>query len=108
LNAFGGGAYGMAGAEGVPTEWLDGSPFSSYLVPSLILFVVVGGSFLLATVAVLARSRHARLAAAGAATVALLWIAIQVAIIGPVSWLQPATVIAALLVLVLDWRLRPG
>lgn len=25
LNAFGGGYYGLAGAPGVPTEWLEGS-----------------------------------------------------------------------------------
>jgi hypothetical protein len=31
LNALGGGYYGMAGAENVPLEWLEGSPFKSYL-----------------------------------------------------------------------------
>src|SRR5690242_15281521 len=34
LNAFGGGYYGLSGADGIPTEWLQGSPFSDYLVPS--------------------------------------------------------------------------
>jgi len=53
LNAFGGGYYGLSGAEGVPTEWLEGSPFSDYTVPSVIL-LVVGGSFLVAAVAVFA------------------------------------------------------
>ena len=52
LNAFGGGYYGLAGAAGVPTEWLKGSPFPDYFVPSLILLVVVGGSFLVAAIAV--------------------------------------------------------
>ena len=27
LNAFGGGYYGLAGAQGIPREWLRGSPF---------------------------------------------------------------------------------
>ena len=54
LNAFGGGYYGLAGAAGVPTEWLEGSPFRDYFVPSLILLVVVGGSFLVAAIAVFA------------------------------------------------------
>ena len=45
LNAFGGGYYGMQGAEGVPLEWLEGSPFKDYFLPGLILFAVVGGSF---------------------------------------------------------------
>jgi hypothetical protein len=55
LNAFGGGYYGMAGAEGVPLELLEGSPFSSYFIPSLILFLVVGGVSLFASIAVFAR-----------------------------------------------------
>jgi hypothetical protein len=29
-------------------EWLAGSPFSDYVVPSLVLFVVVGGALALA------------------------------------------------------------
>jgi len=36
LNAFAGGYYGLSGAPGVPVEWLEGSPFSDYTVPSLI------------------------------------------------------------------------
>ena len=41
LNAFGGGAFGLSGARGIPTEWLEGSPFADYVVPSLILVVAV-------------------------------------------------------------------
>jgi hypothetical protein len=99
LNAFGGGTYGMAGARGIPQEWLMGSPFSSYFVPSLFLFTVVGGSFLLAAVAVFRRWEMAWLAAFGAGLMVLTWIVAQVACIGFVSWLQPATVVAGLAIL---------
>jgi hypothetical protein len=105
LNAFAGGYYGLSGAEGVPTEWLEGSPFSDYTFPSVILLAVVGGSFLVATVAVLVRSRIARASALTAGTVVLVWIVVQVAIIGYVSWMQPATAIGGLLVLLLAWLL---
>lgn len=108
LNAFGGGWYGLAGAEGVPTEWLAGSPFTSYFVPSLFLLVVVGGTFLAAALAVFARARCARRSATAAGVLVLAWIAVQVAIIGPVSWMQPATAIAGALVLVLASRLPPA
>jgi len=101
LNAFGGGYYGLSGAEGVPTEWLEGSPFSDYTFPSVILLVVVGGSFLVAAVAVFVRSRIARTSALTAGTVVLVWIGVQVAIIGYVSWMQPATAIGGLLILLL-------
>ena len=33
----------MAGAENVPVEWLQGSPFHSYFIPGLFLFLTVGG-----------------------------------------------------------------
>jgi hypothetical protein len=105
LNAFGGGYYGLSGANGVPPEWLDGSPFSDYTIPSLILFIVVGGSFLVATVAVLARARIARASAFAAGAVVLVWIAVQLAIIGYVSWMQPTTAVGGLVVLVLAWML---
>jgi hypothetical protein len=59
VNAFGGGYYGLSGAEGIPTEWLHGSPFRDYFVPSLILLIVVGGSFVVASVAVFAGLRIA-------------------------------------------------
>jgi hypothetical protein len=105
LNAFGGGYYGLSGAQGVPTEWLAGTRFRDYTLPSLILFAVVGGSFLVAAVAVLARSRMARASALTASMVVLVWIVVQVAIIGYVSWMQPATAIGGVLILMLSWVL---
>ncbi len=105
INAFAGGWYGLAGAKEVPVEWLAGSPFADYFIPSLILFVVVGGTFFIAALAVFAGLRSARLLAAGAGVVALGWIAVQVAILGFVSWLQPATAVAGALVLSLARRL---
>jgi peptidoglycan/LPS O-acetylase OafA/YrhL len=101
LNAFAGGYYGLSGAAGVPREWLAGSPFSDYFVPSLILFVVVGGSLALAAVIVFSGYRLARPIASAAAAVLLVWIVVQVAIIGYVSWMQPATFAAGLLMLLL-------
>jgi len=101
VNAFGGGYYGLSGAKGVPTEWLNGSPFPDYFVPSLILLVVVGGSFIVAATAVFTGLRIARLAALTAGIVVLGWLAVQLAIIGYVSWMQPTTAIAGVLVLVL-------
>jgi hypothetical protein len=98
LNAVGGGIYGLAGAEGVPREWLRGSPFGSYFVPSLFLLVVVGGSMLAAAVAVKVNPRLGALASLVAAGILLLWIAVQVSIIGWVSWLQPTCLVLAFVI----------
>ena len=106
LNAFGGGYYALSGAEGVPREWLDGSPFRSYFVPGLVLFFGVGGCFLWAAIAVFIRSRKARLLAIFSVAFVLVWLAVQVAIIGYVSWMQPVTASVALLILFLSLTLR--
>ena len=99
LNAFGGGYYGMAGAESVPTEWLEGSPFDDYFVPGLILFGAVGGSLLAAAIAVFANLPMARVAAVGAAAILFGWLVIETLMIGYVSWMQPATAAGGLVIL---------
>jgi len=101
VNALAGGYYGLSGAKNVPTEWLKGSPFPDYFVPSLILLIVVGGSFMVAAIAVFTGLRIARLAALTAGIVVLCWLGVQLAIIGYVSWMQPTTAIAGGLVLFL-------
>lgn len=106
VNAMGGGYYGIVGAKGVPTEWLAGSPFNSYLVPSLVLFVVVGGSCLLAAIALFARWPIDRTAAFTSGVVLFVWIVVQLIVIGYVSWLQPTVFAVALAVLFLTTRLR--
>lgn len=103
LNAFGGGYFGLSGAEGVPREWLDGSPFHDYFVPSLVLFVVIGGALLTGAIAVLRGSAHARTLALLAGAILLGWLGVQVAIIGYVSWMQPVTAAVALVILALAW-----
>lgn len=105
INAFGGGYYGMAGAKNIPREWLKGSPFSNYFVPSLILFIGIGGSALLAAIFVFRQYTQARKAAFICGIIVLLWLIVQITIIGYVSWMQPTTAIAAIVILLLAWKL---
>jgi hypothetical protein len=105
LNALGGGFYGLSGAEGVPVAWLEGSPFRNYFIPGLILFAVVGGSFFFASIAVFGRFRFARKVTFAAVAIVFIWLAVQVSIIGYVSWMQPTTAALGLVVLVLTLML---
>jgi len=105
LLAFAGGYYGLSGASGVPTEWLEGTPFTDYFVPSLFLLVVVGGTSLTSAVMVFVNRRGFRGAALVAAGLLLCWIAIQVAMIGYVSWMQPTMAFTAALAGTLAWHL---
>lgn len=106
INAFGGGYYAMAGAEGVPMEWLQGSPFASYFVPGLFLFIVIGGWALFAAILVFMKNKFAPKAALISGVMVLLWLGVQFSIIGYVSWMQPTTTVAAVLILILAWQLR--
>ena len=88
-SAAGGSIYGLRGAPGLPREWLQGSPFRDYRVPSLVLGVGVGGSSAASALTAWRGSDHAGSAAILAGSVLTGWIAAQVAMIGPRSFLQP-------------------
>ena len=95
VTAFAGGAALMAGALSPdlatvlspPPEYLEGSPFDSYLVPGLVLALVLGGVHLLAFAGLLRRHRLALFATAAAGYAAVIWIVVQMTII-PFSLLQ--------------------
>jgi len=105
LNAVAGAVYGLGGAAGVPRAWLDGSPFASYVVPSIVLLVAVGGSMALAAATVLRRVRRAPEVSIAAGAVLLVWIGVEVLII-PFNWLQPAFAALALVVIAAGRRMR--
>lgn len=72
----------------MPLSMLDGSPFSTFLVPGLLLALVIGGSSLACAVFTLRRSPFAidaTVLAGGALTV---WIVAEVAMMGSFHWLH--------------------
>lgn len=105
LNAFGGGVYGMAGAKRIPTEWLQNSPFTSYFIPGMFLFVVIGGLSFLASIAVFKEHPFAIMISFSCAILVLVWLSIQVLIIGYVSPMQPITAIASVVIIILSMLL---
>jgi hypothetical protein len=89
LSALGGAALAIAfNGAGVPLEYLAHTPFSSYVVPGLVLGGVVGSTQLSAAVALLARRRRAFLLSAIAGFGMLIWIFVELAMIRHYSWLQ--------------------
>ena len=91
LSALGGAALAIAAnGAGVPVEYLAHTPFSSYVVPGLVLGGVVGGTQLSAAVALLARRRRALLMSAIAGFGVLIWIFVELATIRHYPWLQAA------------------
>jgi hypothetical protein len=88
LSALGGAALGVfANGAGVPLEYLQGTPFTSYLIPALILGVVVGGTQGVGAISVQRQFPHRHIAATVAGFGMIIWIFVELAITG-YSWLQ--------------------
>ena len=86
LGALGGGAALMLGPRGeilpLPLSALNGSPFDTYLVPGLILFGVIGIGPLLAARLVWLQNRFAPPATVVVGIALLVWLAVEIAIVG--------------------------
>jgi hypothetical protein len=94
------------GLVGMPLALLAGTPFDDFRVPGLVLALLVGGSTLAAAVLLAIRSPHAAGAALAAGAVTLGWIAVQLALIGYVSPLQPLVALLGVALVGLAWRAR--
>jgi hypothetical protein len=71
----------VGGGMGVPPEWLDGTPFASYVWPGIILGVVVGGVQALAVIAQCRRYALAWGLQAAAGLVMMIWIFVELAML---------------------------
>lgn len=83
------------GGFGLPPEFLDGSPFVSYLVPGIVLLLIVGGTHVAAFLGQLRAARYAAFLSSVAAFGMLIWIFVQMIFI-PYSFLQAVFFVAGL------------
>ncbi len=74
---------------GMPLQWLQGSPFSSYVIPGLALAILVGGSSLLAAWLMIAGHGWGALASLAAGFCMMVFEVVEVAVIGLLTWMQP-------------------
>ena len=74
--------------EGRPAQMLEHSPFDSYLIPGLLLFLVIGLGNLAAAALEARRIRGSELAVLVAGAALTAWIVTQLVMIRTVSWLQ--------------------
>jgi hypothetical protein len=72
----------------MPLAYLDGSPFSDFLIPGLILLLVLGVLPLVAAMGLWMRHTWAWYAAFAVGCGLMIWILVEIMII-PFSWLQP-------------------
>ncbi|MFN7116569.1 MAG: hypothetical protein ACK4TA_07185 [Saprospiraceae bacterium] len=92
----------------MPVSMLEGTPFSNYLIPGIVLCVVVGGSALAALIAILIKHAKARLLAIFAGMMQGGWIVVQMWMLGMVANLQFVYIGAgaAILLLALLWKTK--
>ena len=89
VSAFAGGILGaILNGGGIPLAYLEGSPFSSYLVPGLVLGLIVGGTQLLGAIGLLRRAEWALIASVVAGFGMVIWIFVEIAVIREYSALQ--------------------
>lgn len=110
LGAVGGG-LGLvsepSGANlGIPLEWLKDSPFSTYLIPGVVLLAVNGLGSLLGAAASFTRYRYAGEAALALGAFLVAWIILQVYWIAAFHWLHALYLALGLVEFALGWLLR--
>jgi hypothetical protein len=103
VSAIGGGASLVTGSLPVPKALLRHTPFDSYVIPGLFLGVIIGGSALAGSIALLARTRRSRLISAAAGVIMVGWIAGETILIQGFSPLQGLYLLTGLLVTVGSW-----
>ena len=82
IGAIVGGILVMKEVMPFPEVWLRDTPFHSYFLPGLILFLAVGGTQLAAAYAILRRRAFAKNAAILAGIVLTAWMIGELALIG--------------------------
>jgi hypothetical protein len=106
LSAVGGG-LGMVVADGLsmPKSLLANSPFTTFLVPGLILALVVGGTQTIASLRLLQHRPSALLWSAVAGFGMTIWIIAEIGFLQVLSWAQLIYVVTGLTQLLLVFSL---
>jgi hypothetical protein len=91
----------------MPLSWLEGTPFSDYMIPGIVLLVANGLGNLAGTLFTLMKSKYAGRIAAFFGAFMMIWIISQVSWIGYRSGLQPLYFVTGLFQLFLgSWKIR--
>lgn len=109
LSALAGGFGLMSDPSGqalaMKTTWLQGTPFSSFLIPGIVLFIVNGLGNSVGFIITIKKNKYAGHVATLFGGIMMVWIISQVAWIGYMSFLQPLYFSTGLLQLVFGYRM---
>lgn len=91
IGALFGGLAGMLDPYeplGIPAMYLEGSPFSSYFVPSLILFLVIGLGHTFSAITAYKSSPYQAYISSIFSWALMIWILVQCATMGVIDYLH--------------------
>ena len=89
----------------VSLEWLNGSPFPDYFVPGLILLIAIGVANTIGAAVTFFRSRYSGDAAVALAACLIIYLTVEIWVVGLRTPLQPSYFILAVIVLLLGLKL---
>jgi hypothetical protein len=98
LSAIAGGLWLVAGSSTLPLEWLQGTPFSDYTIPGLLLAIVVGGSALLAAATVFIHREWAVLVSVAAGLLMADYEVVRIAMVGHLDWFYEVSFVLGLVI----------
>jgi len=105
LSAIGGGIGLITGTLPVPTMLLRNTPFTSFLIPALVLAIIVGGSALAGAIALQAQATRSRLISSAAGLIMVAWITAETILVRGFSWLQGLYLLTGIAVVFLSRHL---
>ncbi len=91
VGALFGGMAGMIDSHeplGIPAELLEGSPFSNYFIPSLILFVIIGLGHGFSALAAKRNSKYQGYISSIFSWALMIWIVVQCIIMNAIDFLH--------------------
>jgi len=82
---------------GMPSDLLSGSVFSDYLIPGLFLFIVIGLFNLISAIFSFIKSKYYSFTGFGLGAALIIWISVQIYILGLTYILQPVFLIIGII-----------
>ena len=101
VSVISGAAMIVTNGIGMPQEWLEGTVFSSYLIPALILAIVIGGVSILAGILLIMKKRLAIEVSAASGFGLLIWIFTEMYLIRESHFLHTIFFIEAIAILII-------
>ena len=93
---------------GLPLDWLEGSIFANYFAPGIVLLTVLGVLPLLSVAGLWLRSDRSHIAAAALGALLLIWLVVEVAVIGYQPWPPFQAVYSVVGIAIISLALTPA